>query len=672
MREDRSVSFLPAPRGLWPALLLLGLWLGPLACAKPYLVVPQSSENAVDIIDAANNALAATVPLGTSPQNVVMAPDGDEAYIGVVSTSTSGSTTTVSSALDTLDLATNSITAETPLQSGGSGIAIGAMAISPDGSTLYVINPDSGALLSLNLATGAVKTVTNYGAAAKPTAVLAGSTGRHLYVTLSETSNLSIITLATNNVSTLSIPNGFDPLALALSPDGSRLYIANSGDNTIAVLDIETGSFLNSITVTGFPESLSVSPNGATLAAALSAAGVVDLIPLNQSTPATLITVGRSPATLTYSPDGTRLYVLDSEIPDLSVIDTANASVVATLNLSSPETFAGTFGGAGDIIAQSAAFDTGQGTVLDGTLTATDDLNRTLSYAVATPPSHGQISLTASDGAFTYTPTAGFAGADHLSFTAQATSGPGAPTIPVSGPAQIRICVLPSQVSLSTIPNTAIPEASTGNQTAGLVSFTPNVSCSLSYSAVSSNTSLIPDANLQFGGLGLNRTLSLSPVSGASGTTDITVTAQAPNNVSSSQSFSVFVGEPPVITNLPSALDITVNTSSQPLNLTVTGTNPITLSATSDEPAIMPVSGIKLSGTGTTRILTLTPTPNRLGLALITITATDANGLQSSTSTDVDVIPTSNSSAVDPTTLLFLFALLFIGGWRRRGVKRSM
>ncbi|EQD35908.1 hypothetical protein B2A_12342 [mine drainage metagenome] len=118
--------------------------------------------------------------------------------------------------------------------------------------------------------------------------------------------------------------------------------------------------------------------------------------------------------------------------------------------------------------------------------------------------------------------------------------------------------------------------------------------------------------------------------------------------------------------NLPSSIAITVNTSSGPIKFSVTGISPITLSASSDETAVLPVSGIQFGGTGTNRILTITPTPNRLGLALVTITATDANGLQSAASIEVDVVPTSNYSAVDPTTLLFWLALLLIGGWRRR------
>ncbi len=657
---------LPAPRNLWPALLLLGLWLGPLAFAKPYLVVPQSSENAVDIIDAATNTLAATLPLGASPQNVVLAPNGDEAYVGVVSSSTSGTTTTLSSAIDTIDLASNAVTVQTPLQSGGSAIAIGAMAIAPDGTTLYVINPDSGALLSLDLATGTVATVADYGTGIAPTAVLAGSSGRHLYVTLSQDSVLSIVTLPTDVVSTLTIPNGLDPLALALSPDGSRLYIANSGNNTIAILDIEKGSFLNSISVTGFPSSLAVSPDGTTLAAALPAAGIVDLIPLNQSGPVTSVPVGRSPATLVYSPDGTRLDVLDSEIPALNVIDTQSASVVATLDLSNPETFAGSFGGAGDIIAPNATFEVAQGTVLNGSLSATDDLNRSLSFALAIPPSHGQMNLTASDGSFAYTPATGFVGADHLAFTAQATSGPGAPTLPVSGPGAVRICVLPTQVSLGTIPPTAIPEASSGNLTAALVDFTPNVNCGVTYTATSGNPALIPDTNLAFGGLGFNRTLSLHPAPGASGTTSVTVTAETPNNTSATQTFSVFVGEPPVISGLSGPFYILVSNSFGPMKFILTGTNPITLSATSDVPAILPASGILFGGSGTNRTLTLKPIPNRLGTAIATVTATDANGLQSTVSFDVEVVPNTNSSALDPTTLLFLLALLLIGACRRR------
>lgn len=663
MRTSRPA---PSPsfrsgRSRWPVLFLLGLWLGPLASAQPYVVVPQSSQNALDIIDTATNSLAASVALGAVPQSVVMAPNGQEAYVGVTSSSTAGSTRTVTSAVETVDLTNGTVTTETSIQSGTEAIGIGAMALAPNGSTLYLINPDTGSLLSLDLATGAVTTITQYGAASQPTALLVGSTGKHLYVALGGSSELSIVTLATGNVSTLTIPDGLDPLALALSPDGSRLYIANSGNNTIAVLDVETGSYKNSITVTGFPDSLAVSPNGQTLAAALPAAGLIDLIPLNQSGASTPVSVGRAPATLAYSADGTRLYVLDSDIPLLSVIDTANDGVLATIDLANPAVFAGTFSGAGDIVAQSASFSTSAGTTLDGSLSATDDLNRTLTYALASSPAHGQVSLDASNGTFAYTPASGFDGADHFAFTAEASSGPGAPTVPVSAPAPVRICVLPTQVSIGTIANTSVA-VSTGK----LVIFKPNVNCGLTYSAVSSNTALFPDSSLLLGGLGYQRTLSLTPTTGATGSADITVTAQGPGSLTASQTFSVFVGEPPVITDLPSAIDITVNTSSGPISLDLSGgTAPITLTATSSDTAVIPVSGIQFSGTGSSRTLTITPTQNQLGAAFVTITATDAHGLQSSGSTEVDVIPTSNSSAIDPTTLLVLFALLLIGVRRR-------
>jgi hypothetical protein len=47
---------------------------------------------------------------------------------------------------------------------------------------------------------------------------------------------------------------------------------------------------------------------------------------------------------------------------------------------------------------------------------------------------------------------------------------------------------------------------------------------SLTLSAVSSNTTLLPDSNIVFGGTGAERTISLTPVANQSGTADITVT----------------------------------------------------------------------------------------------------------------------------------------------------
>src|SRR5256885_9606605 len=47
---------------------------------------------------------------------------------------------------------------------------------------------------------------------------------------------------------------------------------------------------------------------------------------------------------------------------------------------------------------------------------------------------------------------------------------------------------------------------------------------SLSISGSSSNTALLPNANIVFGGSGIDRTLTLTPASGQSGTSTVTLT----------------------------------------------------------------------------------------------------------------------------------------------------
>ncbi|MGA7964800.1 MAG: FG-GAP-like repeat-containing protein, partial [Gammaproteobacteria bacterium] len=69
-----------------------------------------------------------------------------------------------------------------------------------------------------------------------------------------------------------------------------------------------------------------------------------------------------------------------------------------------------------------------------GTVTATDAEQDPLTFAVATQPGHGTVSLDASTGGFTYTPSSNYSGSD--SFTVTATNG-----LETSAPATVSITV---------------------------------------------------------------------------------------------------------------------------------------------------------------------------------------------------------------------------------------
>jgi YVTN family beta-propeller protein len=62
------------------------------------------------------------------------------------------------------------------------------------------------------------------------------------------------------------ISTGFLPTGVAFSPNGSRAYVANQGDNTVTVIDVATSQPIASIATGGSsPFSVQVSPDGSQL-----------------------------------------------------------------------------------------------------------------------------------------------------------------------------------------------------------------------------------------------------------------------------------------------------------------------------------------------------------------------------------------------------------------------
>ena len=103
------------------------------------------------------------------------------------------------------------------------------------------------------------------------------STNTHAYVSNGNNDELSVIDLRTDTVaSTIELRldkrlgdlRGVIPFGLALSPDGSRLYVAEAGINAVAVVDTGTRTVLGHIPTGWFPSKVAVSPDGRKLVVA--------------------------------------------------------------------------------------------------------------------------------------------------------------------------------------------------------------------------------------------------------------------------------------------------------------------------------------------------------------------------------------------------------------------
>lgn len=182
----------------------------------------------------------------------------------------------------------------------------------------------------------------------------------------------------------------------------------------------------------------------------------------------------------------------------------------------------------------------------------------------------------------------------------------------------------------------AAPSLTTNEDTPAALGYTHSDDYSdlenLTRTATSSDPNLVAPGGLVFSGTGANRLLTVTPVADASGTATITVTLRDTAGLTTSSSFALTVNavnDAPVVAPV-SAQTTTVGTArtlSVALSDADTALAAVTLTATSDTSAVLPPSGLALSGTGASRTLTLTPAA--AGSAVVTLTAHD--GAASST-----------------------------------------
>lgn len=152
--------------------------------------------------------------------------------------------------------------------------------------------------------------------------------GTRLYVTSTDPNRLSVIDTATSTVSA-TWRTAIYPIDVAVSPDGRRLYVAALGDHVLQTLDATDGRELGRVPLGEYPSSLVVSPDGARAYVTDNNDMDVTVVDLAAGTVVTRIPLRRMAEAIAISPDGTRVYALLTERPSVvAVIDTATNRIV--------------------------------------------------------------------------------------------------------------------------------------------------------------------------------------------------------------------------------------------------------------------------------------------------------------------------------------------------------
>ncbi|MEI8028094.1 MAG: Ig-like domain-containing protein, partial [Pseudomonadota bacterium] len=203
--------------------------------------------------------------------------------------------------------------------------------------------------------------------------------------------------------------------------------------------------------------------------------------------------------------------------------------------------------------------------------------------------------------------------------------------------------------SISDVTNQSTNEDAPLNGLAVTISDVDNsLVCATALSGASSNTALLPNANITIGGTAPNCTVSLNPASNQNGTATVTLTA-TDGLLSAQDTFVLTVN---AVNNAPSISDVTNQSTNEdaPLNgLAVTISDvdnslvcATALSGASSNTALLPNANITIGGTAPNCTVSLSPASNQNGTATVTLTATD--GLLSAQDTFVLTVNAVNNA----------------------------
>jgi len=206
----------------------------------------------VAVINTATNTVVTNVRVGSTPLGVAVSPDGKRVYV------TNGGSSTVS--VIAADTVNNTYAEVSRIKVGSqpSGIAV-----SPDGTRLYVTLRYTDSLATVNLANNALTTVK---VGDSPRDVALTPDGTRAFVTNYD-GTVTVIDTTTNTRAATITTGGpkYQPVGVAISPDGSLAYVAN-GKDTVSVFNTKTNTIVQTITVDSAPESgqhwVALSPDG--------------------------------------------------------------------------------------------------------------------------------------------------------------------------------------------------------------------------------------------------------------------------------------------------------------------------------------------------------------------------------------------------------------------------
>ena len=127
------------------------------------------------------------------------------------------------------------------------------------------------------------------------------------------------------------------PAGLAVSPDGTRLYVAENLTDSLAVVDLTTAQVVQRFGVERYPYGVVVDPQGVVYVSSWGGSTVSAFRPTNGAlAPAGRMHAGRHPSAMLLNRDGSRLFVASGSTDRITVLEPCRRRAITSIVVTPP------------------------------------------------------------------------------------------------------------------------------------------------------------------------------------------------------------------------------------------------------------------------------------------------------------------------------------------------
>jgi YVTN family beta-propeller protein len=219
-----------------------------------------------------------------------------------------------------------------------------AFAQLPNGTKIYIANQGNNSVSVFDPGSGQItSTITqSMGLGLNPVFVIANPDSNYVFVVNqgdgTNPGSLSIITSSNDQVVT-NVPLGVGPTFAYVDNHLLRLYVTNSGSNSVSVFDLATINTNNNpvlptlatVNVGSGPVGVTALPDGTRFYTANSMSNDVTVVSATSFAVLKTIPVGQTPVWITSEPTSTKVYTANKNSGNISIIQTVNDSLVSNM-----------------------------------------------------------------------------------------------------------------------------------------------------------------------------------------------------------------------------------------------------------------------------------------------------------------------------------------------------